>query len=237
FGWGGGKPSHPELLDWLATEYMAQAWQAKPIHRLIMLSSTYRQAATFQPQAAARDAQGRWAWRFTPRRLDAEAIRDSLLCASGVLDTRMGGPGYDVFEPNTNYVKLYTPKQTFNASDWRRMVYQEKPRSRSDATFGEFDCPDASQSVSRRNMSTTALQALNLLNSPFILAQATLMAQRVEREAGCHADAQVERAFWICFGRQPDADERRTARQLTDEHGLPALCRALFNANEFLTLD
>ena len=107
-----------------------------------------------------------------------------MLCASGALDLRMGGPGYDVFEPNTNYVKVYTPKQSFGPAEWRRMVYQNKPRMRQDATFGEFDCPDASQTMARRNRSTTALQALNLLNGPFVMQQAALFAERLAARSG-----------------------------------------------------
>ena len=150
------------------------------MHRLIMLSSTYRQASRSDAAAAAKDAADRLLWRFAPRRLEAEPIRDAMLWASGALDLRMGGPGYDVFEPNTNYVKVYTPKQSFGPAEWRRMVYQNKPRMRQDATFGEFDCPDSSQTTARRNVSTTALQALNLLNGSLMHAASGV----VRRAAG-----------------------------------------------------
>ncbi|MEX0675645.1 MAG: DUF1553 domain-containing protein [Pirellulales bacterium] len=236
FGWGGGRPTHPELLDYLATRFMAEGWRPKAIHRLIMLSGTYRQSSRYRVEAAAKDAQCRLLWRFPPRRLEAEAIRDSVLAASGVLDLRMGGVGYDVFEPNTNYVKVYTPKQTFGPAEWRRMVYQEKPRSRADATFGEFDCPDASQAMPRRNVSTTALQALNLLNGPFMIQQADLFAARLAREA-VNPDDQIRRAFWLTLSREPDAEELTAARKLIGEQGLMVFCRALFNANEFLYLN
>ena len=146
-GWGGGQPSHPELLDWLADEFKRQGWRLKPLHRAILLSSTYRQASARNDQAAAIDAGNRLLWRFSPRRLEAEAIRDGVLSTSGVLDLGMGGPGYEVFEPNTNYVKVYTPKQSFTPAEWRRMIYQNKPRLQQDSTFGAFDCPDASQAA------------------------------------------------------------------------------------------
>ena len=143
----------------------------------------------------------------------------SVLAASGVLDFRMGGPGYEIFVPNTNYVKVYAPKQTFGPAEWRRMVYQEKPRARQDGTFGEFDCPDASQTMARRNVSTTALQALNLLNGPFMIQQAELFAQRLQREAS-GADQQIRLAFWLALGREPEADELQAAHTLVQEQGL-----------------
>jgi hypothetical protein len=236
-GWGGGRPSHAELLDWLALEFMEQGWRLKALHRAIMLSTVYRQASAHNAQAAAIDAGNRLAWRFGARRLEAEAIRDLMLWTSGSLDLSMGGPGYEVFEPNTNYVKVYTPKQQFGPAEWRRMVYQNKPRLRDDATFGAFDCPDASQAMPRRNTSTTALQALNLLNGPFVVEQAGLFAKRLERDAPGDRDAQIRRAFWLAFGREPEQDERPAAESLVNDHGLAALCRALFNANEFLYLN
>lgn len=149
----------------------------------------------------------------------------------------MGGRGYDVFEPNTSYVKIYVPKQAFGPAEWRRMVYQDKPRMRQDATFGEFDCPDSSQAMARRNSSTTALQSLNLLNGSFMMQQAGLFAGRLEREAPGDRDAQIQHAFWLAFGRAADADELAAARRLVGEQGLLLFCRALFNANEFLYLN
>jgi hypothetical protein len=233
FGFNGGEPSHPELLDYLATQFMQSGWRPKAIHRVILLSSTYRQASTFNPTAAAQDAGTRLLWRFPPRRLEAEPLRDSILSTSGVLDLRMGGSGYSPFEPNTNYVRVYAPRQDFGPSEWRRMIYQEKPRSRQDGTFGEFDCPDASQVVGRRNRSTTALQALNLLNASFMVQQSELFAARLQREAST-APEQIRRAFELALGRAPDAEEQTSAEALVRDQGLMIFCRALFNANEFL---
>jgi mono/diheme cytochrome c family protein len=233
-GFNGGQPSHPELLDWLAAEFRAHDGRLKPLHRLIVLSNTYRQGSVARAEASAQDAGNRLLWRFSPRRLEAEAIRDAVLAVSGALDLRMGGPGYEVFEPNTNYVKVYAPKQAFGPAEWRRMVYQNKPRMRQDSTFGEFDCPDSSQTMARRNVSTTALQALNLLNGPFMLEQARLFAERVEREAGPQVAGQVRRAFWLAFGREPDQAEATAAQAIVAQDGLLVFCRALFNANEFL---
>ncbi|HKD35278.1 MAG TPA: DUF1553 domain-containing protein, partial [Pirellulales bacterium] len=234
FGFNGGRPSHLELLDWLATEFMAGGWRMKPIHRLIMLSSAYRQSNRIDQHAAEIDAANSLLWHFRSRRLEAEPIRDSVLAVSGALDTKMGGPGFDVFEPNDNYVKVYVPKQTFGPAEWRRAIYLSKPRMQFDATFGAFDCPDSAQPLAKRNSSTTAIQALNLLNAPFMTQQAELFAKRLARESPDDVAGQVKRAFWLAFGRLPDSDEERGAIDLISKEGLPALCRALFNANEFI---
>lgn len=242
FGLNGARPSHPELLDWLAGELVATqaggtaAWSLKHIHRLILLSSTYRQSSGATSVALSRDSQTRLLWRFPPKRLEAEAIRDAVLSASGQLDTRMAGPGFDLFEPNTNYVKVYAPKREFGPDTFRRMVYQQKPRMQLDDTFGAFDCPDAGQIAPKRSASTTPLQALNLLNGPFLLQQADFFAQRLAREAPT-TDEQIRRAFLIAFGREPAGEETAPARELVEQHGLAALARAIFNCNEFIVVD
>ncbi|MBN9522527.1 DUF1553 domain-containing protein, partial [bacterium] len=194
FGKNGGRPSHPELLDWLATELVEKGWSLKHIHRLIVTSATYRQSSAGRPDGAAKDAQSRLLWRYPPRRLEAEALRDAVLAVSGKLDLTMGGPGFSLFEPNDNYVRVYTPKTKFGAAEFRRMVYQLKPRMQPDDTFGAFDCPDAGQVAPRRTVSITPLQALSLLNSPFLTQQAAYFAARVEKDAS-EPDARIERAF------------------------------------------
>jgi len=234
FGLNGGKPSHPELLDWLADELIAHDWSLKHIHRLIVLSATYRQAGAARATELAADAQCRLLWRFPPRRLEAEPLRDAILAVTGKLELRMGGPGFDLFEPNGNYVKVYVPKKEFGPAEWRRMIYQNKPRMQLDDTFGSFDCPDAGQITPKRNSSTTALQALNLMNSRFVVQQAGLFAERLKREAGDDPAPQVRLGFRLAFGRTPTAEEAAAALPLIREHGLAAFCRALLNANEFL---
>ena len=236
FGFNGGRPSHPELLDWLATEFMAGGWRMKPVHRLILLSNTYRQSHRPDPRAVVIDGGNALLSHFQSRRLEAEPLRDSILYVSGSLNTKMGGPGFDLFEPNDNYVKVYKPKQSFGPAEWRRMIYYSKPRMQFDATFGAFDCPDSAQPVAKRNVSTTALQALNLLNAPFVVQQADVFAERLAREAPRSASAQVRRAFWLAFGRVPDAAEERAAVALAADQGLPLFCRAIFNSNELLYL-
>jgi hypothetical protein len=234
FGLHGGRPSHPELLDWLAAEFVEHGWSIKHLQRLIVLSAAYRQASTASPRGLAADAGDRLLWRYPPRRLEAEPLRDAILLVSGNLDLRMGGPGFDLFEPNTNYVKVYTPKKEFGPAEWRRMIYQSKPRMQLDDTFGTFDCPDAGQIAPRRTSSTTPLQALNLLNSRFLVQQAGLFAGRLRREAGDDPAAQARRGFLLAFGREPSAEELGAAERLIRAAGLAVFCRALFNVNEFV---
>ena len=180
------------------------------------------------------DAGSRLLWRFPPRRLEAEPLRDAILSVCGNLDDRMGGPGFDLFEPSTNYVKVYNSRHEFGPAEWRRMVYQSKPRMQLDDTFGQFDCPDAGQITPKRTSSITALQALNLLNSHFIVQQSTQFARRLEQEAGADPQAQIHRAFALTFLRVPTEEEQAASAQFIKQHGLPAFCRALLNANEFL---
>ncbi len=234
FGHNGARPSHPELLDFLASEFVEHGWSQKHIHRLIVRSATYRQASASNPKGSAADAGSRLLWRYPPRRLEAEPLRDAVLAVSGNLDLRMGGPGFDLFEPNTNYVKVYNPKKVFGPPEWRRMVYQNKPRMQLDDVFGSFDCPDAGQIAPRRTSSTTALQALNLLNSRFVLQQAGIFAERLKREAGDEVAAQVRRGFRLAFQREATTEEVSAGTKLVREHGLAAFCRAMLNANEFL---
>ncbi|HVY68353.1 MAG TPA: PSD1 and planctomycete cytochrome C domain-containing protein [Verrucomicrobiae bacterium] len=243
FGVNGARPTHPELLDWLAADFMAHGWSLKHLHRLIVTSATYRQSSAINPPekggagkantAQAIDAGDRLLWRYPSHRLDAEVLRDSILAVSGKLDLRMGGPGWSPFEKNENYVRVYVPKQEFGGDDFRRMVYAAIVRQRPDGVFGAFDCPDGGQIAPKRTRSTTPLQALNLLNSGFILQQAGFLAARIEREAGKETKAQARRAFALSFDREPDRVELAAAVRLIQEQGSPVFCRALLNANEF----
>jgi hypothetical protein len=236
FGLNGGRPTHPELLDWLASEFVAHGWSVKELQRLIVLSATYRQASQPNAEAMKVDAGSRLLWRFPPRRLEAEALRDTILAVSGKLDLRMGGPGFDLFEPNDNYVKIYNSRKEFGPEEFRRMVYQSKPRVQLDDVFGVFDCPDAGQIAPRRTSSTTPLQALNLLNSPFAMQQAGYLCDRLEKEMPGDTAAQVRWAFLLAFGRAPLPEESAAATKLIHEHGLKVFCRALFNTNEFINV-
>ena len=232
-GRNGVLPSHRSLLDWLGSEMRSNIFP-KRLHRLMVTSATYRQSSEARPDAMQSDASTRLLWRYPPRRLEAEAIRDTILSIAGNIDDRMYGPGFDLFEPNTNYVKVYNSKREFGPAEWRRMVYQSKPRMQLDEIFGQFDCPDAGQIAPKRTSSITALQALNLLNSRFILRQASEFANRLRRDAGDNPAGQIRQAFQLTFHRQPTADEFTEAVELIQSHGLEAFCRAMFNANEFL---
>ncbi len=244
FGVNGATPTHPELLDWLASELVSPKcgpaapypWSVKHIQFLIVTSAAYRQSSDSRKDGLAGDAGSRYLWRFPPRRLDAEAIRDATLAVSGKLDLRMGGPGFSFFQPNDNYVRVYVPKQEYGPEDWRRMIYGTIVRQRPDGVFGAFDCPDAGQIAPKRARSTTPLQALNLANSTFIMRQAAFFSERLEREAGGDAAAQVRRAFVLAFQRQADREEVAAAERFVRRHGLKLFCRALFNCNEFVYL-
>jgi mono/diheme cytochrome c family protein len=237
FGVNGAKPTHPELLDWLASEFVEQGWSMKHIHRLIVNSATYRQSSEVREKSAEVDASSRLLWRFPSRRIEAEAIRDAILAVSGQLDLRTGGPGFSFFESNDNYVRVYAPRRAWPPDTFRRMIYGTVIRQRPDGVFGVFDCPDAGQIAPKRSRSTTPLQAFNLLNSSFMMQQAEFFAARLEREVGVAADAQVRRAFALAFQREPERRERSAGEKLIREQGARAFCRALLNANEFIYVD
>lgn len=237
FGANGMNPTHPQLLDYLASRLMEEEWSLKAIHRLIVTSAAFRQSSAPDERSMKVDAQATLLWRYPARRMDAEGIRDRLLQAAGSLDLRMGGAGYSVFEPNANYVRLYTPLKKYGPPQWRRMIYMTKVRMEHDSTFGAFDCPDAGQTTNRRFTSTTSLQSLNLFNSQFVIDQAALLARRIEREAGEKAESQAARAFEIVLGRAPDAQELTWSVQAIGELGLPMLCRVLVNSNEFVYIE
>jgi hypothetical protein len=234
FGVNGARPTHPELLDWLAAEFIEHGWSIKHLHRLILNSATYRQASETRAHGAAADASSRWLWRFPPRRLEAEAIRDAMLAVSGKLNPRAGGPGFSFFEPNDNYVRVYVPRREWSDDTFQRMVYGTVVRQRPDGVFGAFDCPDAGQIAPKRSRSTTPLQAFNLLNSSFVMQQSEFFAARLEQETGRKPVAQVRHAFLLAFQREPDRTEREAGAKLIREQGLKMFCRALFNANEFV---
>lgn len=242
FGRNGSTPTHPELLDWLADQFVRSGWSVKHLHRLILDSSTYRQAGAVNPTAITRDADGRLLWRFPPRRMEAEVIRDTMLAVSGRLNLEAGGPGFSVFRERGG-LSGFVPIETFEAAGRRRMIYAHKVRMVRDAVFGAFDCPDGGQSTARRRQSTTPIQALNLFNSNFTIEEARALAARikadVEEQASATSDLearrlQIARAFELTLSRSPDTLEVSDADEVVRTHGLPALCRVLFNTNEFV---
>ena len=234
FGKNGAKPTHPELLDWLASELVAQGWSIKALQREILTSATWRQSSTPRQEALKVDAGSRLLWRFPPRRLEAEGIRDSILAVSGNLDRTAGGPSFFLHEVDRENVYHYHPKEKFTPAESRRMVYAFKVRMEQDGIFGAFDCPDGSLVMPKRSVSTTPLQALNLFNSRFVIQQSETFAERLRKEAGDDNAAQVKRAWQLAFNRLPDRAETKPAVAFAKAEGLPALCRAVLNANEFL---
>ena len=234
FGDMGFRPTHPKLLDWLAQELVENQWSLKHIHRIILNSKTYQQSSKPRKDGIAKDAGSELLWRFPPRRLEAEAIRDNALLLAGVLDETMYGPGFLLFVPNSNYARNWIPKDTFGPTDYRRMVYTQRIRMEQDAIFGAFDCPDGGQAAPNRSRSTTPIQALNLLNSDFIADIATKFAQRLKKEAGPDTKQQIYQAYRSTFGRSPAIDEITDALVYLEAYGLAALCRVFLNANEFL---
>ncbi len=234
FGRNGTPPTHPDLLDWLAAELIDSGWSIKHIQRLILQSATWKQSNRPRDEAMRVDAASRLLWRFPPRRLEAEGIRDSILKVTGVLDLdAMGGPGFSAFEIEAENVRHYHPKTQYGPQDWRRMIYMTKVRQERDVVFGVFDCPDASQAVPRRSRSTTPLQALNLLNSPFVLQQAELFANRLQREADTD-EGRVQLSWSLCYQRPATAAEVADAVQFIEQQGLVQFCRAILNTNEFV---
>lgn len=233
FGNNGMPPSHPELLDWLASEFIRSGWSVKHLQRLILLSETYAQSSAPHPDGTAKDADVSLLWRYPSRRLEAEAIRDSMLAVSGRLNLKMYGPGYNLFDRRGG-LSGFNPVESFTGEGLRRMIYAHKVRRESDAVFGAFDCPDAGQSTAVRPESTTPIQALNLFNSRFTLDEAEALAARVEKEAGSDAAKQINRAYELVLSRRPDAEEIAAILPLVEEHGSAVLARALFNSNEFL---
>ncbi len=234
FGANGSRPTHPELLNWLADEFVKGGWSIKHIQRLILMSATFRQSSAPRADAAALDADGRLLWRYTPRRLEAEAIRDSMLAVSGALDLKMGGPGFYLMDVVTENVMHYFPKEKYTPAEYRRMVYLFRIRAAQDGVFGSFDCPDGGSVMAKRSRSNTPLQALNLFNSSFITQQSDLLAKRLRTEAGEAPDAQAAFAFRLFYARPPDAYEQRSSAEMIRTHGLQSFARALYNTSEFL---
>ncbi len=236
FGKAGAPPSHPELLDWLATHFISGGWSAKQTIRLLVTSAAFRQSSAPNAAAAQIDADARLLWRFPPRRVEAEVLRDAALAVAGTLDLTMGGPGFRIHADKKRY-EGWQVVDNAGPGTWRRMIYQENMRGIDDRMFTAFDRPDCGQVTPKRTASTTPLQAFNLFNGAFILTQADKLAERAQREAGAEPGAQIARLFALVFGRAPTATELSAATALTASDGLPALCRVLLNANEFAFIE
>ena len=239
FGLGGDRPSHPELLDWLAEELLHRDWSLKAMQRIILTSATYRQRSRYAEDAPgiAIDAGNRLLWRQNPNRLEAEAIRDAVLSVSGKLNAERGGPGFEDFTYQEAYAPIYTYVTADQPELWRRSIYRYLVRTTPDRFMTTLDCPDPANLTPSRMTTTTALQSLALYNNDFMLRQARYLAERVRSEAGANADDQLARAFALALSRKPTAEEVRLPAQFVESEGLFAFCRSLLNANEFVYVD
>ena len=255
----GDTPTHPELLDWLAVEFMDRGWSIKEMHRLLMTSEAYRMASSFKHEASAdADPENNLLWHYRGQRLEAEILRDAIMTVSGGIDLTVGGPavfphipsdilfqsdgkGFWCGNPPAGQ-RITAPSTGFWCEEpdrpevWRRSVYVFRRRSLGFPFFDTFDLPDQNQTAAARNVSTVSTQALTLMNNPFVLNQAELFAQRLEREAPGDLDAQIDLAYLIALTRQPTDAEREVARGLATEQSLVDFTHVMMNLNEFLYL-
>lgn len=259
FGKAGAAPTHPKLLDWLAAEFRepttrvttvasesdrgaddlctedSRPWSVKRMIRLLVMSDAFQQSSQPRSEGLARDAGSALLWRFPPKRVEAEVIRDSILQASGLLDRTIGGRSYRIH----NVKKTYAQWEVVNnhgPETWRRMLYQERMRRVDDRIFTAFDFPDCGQVRPKRPVSTTPLQALNLMNSEFVMEQSARIAERATRESGGEPGRSIDRCFALLSGREPDDREREACLALAKAGHLSLVCRALINSNEFAFL-
>ncbi len=261
FGVMGDPPSHPELLDWLARELVQTGWRLKPLHRRIVLSQAYQRASTFDPEAAKADPTNALLWRFSPRRLEAEGVRDTILATTGRLNLEMKGPSFYPTLPREVLEGQSRPGEGWGKSDVReqsrRSVYIFNKRSLAVPELELLDTPDTTSSCERRIASTTGPQALTFLNGAFIHGQAASFAARLVRDAGASETAQVERAYRLALSRGPRPQELQAAREFLKnqerqiaadeakvgraaskdtlhEKALQSLCLVILNMNEFV---
>ncbi len=253
FGRMGRRPSHPELLDWLALEFVRRGWSVKGLHRLIMTSEAYRMASSHYVQTNAEiDPTNVYLYRFPGRRLEAEAIRDVILAASGNLNLQMGGKPF--FPPVPESVRRAVFKGIWKVTEqgpdvWRRSVYAYSKRGMRYPMFDVFDQPDPNVTCERRNVTTVPTQALTLLNNDFVLEQAKYFAERVSGRAGSTPSARVRSAYRIALSREPTPKEMELNRAFLDRQralhigraaadpalaALTDLCHVIFNLNEFV---
>jgi hypothetical protein len=234
FGAQGERPTHPELLDWLAAELIHHGWRLKPIHRAIVLSAAYRQASHLDEAKARIDIDNKLLWRQNRRRLEAEPIRDAMLSAAGWLDGRLYGPG------------------TLDESQRRRSLYFTVKRSKLIPMMVLFDAPDALVPIAVRSTTTVAPQSLFLMNNPQVRRWAEAFAQRVAPGPGEGPDASIRSAYRLALGRWPEDAELSAAlafldaqrhRHRAENHPDPAsaaladFCQVLFGLNEFVFVE
>ena len=255
FGHQGARPTHPNLLESLATEWVNTGWRLKPLLRRLMGSAVYRQASTDAPSgrdrhpAAVADAP---LARMPVRRLPSEIIRDAMLACSGQMDRQIGGPSINTEAQPDGSVRITSDNQPTPGSRWRRSVYLLARRRWFPTVLGVFDQPNMGDHCTRRESSTIVLQALTMLNDQFVMERADDFSRRVFHEAGPATEERIGLAFAIALGRAPSARELESCRQLiarqtdrfqaagaaqVDQKALACLCHVLFNTSEFLYVE
>jgi Protein of unknown function (DUF1553)/Protein of unknown function (DUF1549)/Planctomycete cytochrome C/F5/8 type C domain len=241
FGNNGASPTHPELLDWLANWFLAHGQSIKALHKLIMTSAVYQQSSDTAPGSAGvtADADNRLLWRMNRRRLEAEEIRDSILCVSGTLNRKMGGPGFEPFRFKDDHSPIYdygaVEKET-DPSVFRRTVYEFIVRSVPDPFLETLDAADPNALTPVRNTTLTPLQALTMRNDPFVIRQSERFAERLRKERP-EMLAQIHRACELIYSRRASKPEAEALMVYARRNGLANMCRILFNTNEFVFIE
>jgi hypothetical protein len=218
FGRMGSRPTHPELLDYLASYFVDNGWSIKKVHRLILLSNAYQEASDYQPKIAEADPDNKLLWRYPRHRMEAEAVRDSMLATAGLLNRQAGGPGVYPPVPPGLITEL---SATAVAGGWRtekdpaqsdrRSVYIFVRRNLPYPLLQEFDTANTFESCDYRKNTVTAPQSLDLLNNDLVVDWASKLAGRVLNDSGLSPSAQVDRAFRLAYGRAASADEQKIA--------------------------
>ncbi len=246
FGYMGGRPTHPQLLDLLASQLIESDWKIKHLHRSIMNSQVYQQSAEYDTGAAKIDADSRYLWRFPPRRLSAEEIRDTLLTISGQLATwppkiklespviTDSGPGFRLYKFMQDNVSTYEPLEKHGPETYRRAIFHQNARASVVDLMTDFDQPDCTFAAPRRAATTTPLQALTMFNHSFTLDIANHFATRLRREAGENHSAQVRRGLLVAYQREATSQEIANSVSFVQDHGLAAWCRVIMNTSELI---
>ncbi len=238
FGKMGEKPTHPELLDWLAVEFVNRGWSVKEMHRLLMTSDAYQMSSQYNDAVdVEKDPENTYLWRFRIQRLDAEIVRDEIMAVSGSLNLQMGGPAVFPHLPDEILDSMKNGiwnNQADGPGVWRRSIYVYRKRGLPFPMFEVFDLPDQNTSCGRRNVSTVPTQALTLLNDEFVLRQAKLFADRVKEAAPNDPAKQIDMAYRIALARAADEKEFAIASNFLKKQSLVDLTHVLLNLNEFL---
>ncbi|MCA9046993.1 MAG: DUF1553 domain-containing protein, partial [Planctomycetaceae bacterium] len=220
FGFNGIRPTHPELLDFLANYLVEHDGSLKAVHKLIVTSETFCQSSRPRPEAMAADAGNQWLWRYAPQRLEAEVVRDTMLQVTGALNPQYGGPSYRNFETFNRNSQFYIMQDRVEPEYHRRTIYRMWVRSGRNQLLDALDCPDPSVTTPDRAVTTTPTQSLSLLNNSFVLRMADLLAGRAA-EGNDSTSAQVERMYELALQRQPRSEELEPAVRFVEGHGLP----------------